>query len=98
MKRKDIPFTKKAIRETPPNGSELKRMLKWKQGQIRKLFNTSGLDYKKLNLKDKLTSMTEEDAIHHLSSNGNLVKRPFLIVENYGTVGFKESEWDDIFK
>lgn len=68
-------------------------MLKIYDGDIRKLFNTSGGDYKEMNLKDKLPKMSEAKAIDLLSKNGNLVKRPFLLVGNTGTVGFKEEDW-----
>ena len=80
------------IREQPPTKAELKRMLSL-VGGLRKLFNTSGLDYKKLNLKARLPTLTEAKAIELLSTNGNLVKRPFLLTSNGGAVGFKEDEW-----
>ena len=86
-------YTEIAIRETPPSKAELKAMLKIYDGDIRKLFNTSGGDYKEMNLKDKLPKMSEAKAIDLLSKNGNLVKRPFLLVGNTGTVGFKEEDW-----
>ena len=80
------------IREQPPTRAELKRMLSL-AGGLRKLFNTSGLDYKKLNLKARLPTLTEAKAIELLSTNGNLVKRPFLLTSRGGAVGFKEDEW-----
>jgi len=85
------------IRETPPNKAELRRMLKFYGGNIRKLFNTSGADYKKLNLKDNLPKLSEAQLIDMLNTNGNLVKRPFVINKEYGRVGFKEEEWADFF-
>lgn len=88
-----VDFTAVPIRETPPTAAELKQMLKIYNGDLRKLFNTSGVDYKALNLKDKLPTMTETEAIKLLSSNGNLVKRPFLLAGKTGLVGFKEDEW-----
>jgi arsenate reductase len=81
------------IREQPPTKAELKRMLKIYGGEIRRLFNTSGLDYKKLNLKERLANMSEEEAIQLLSANGNLVKRPFVLTQTGGLVGFNEDEW-----
>ena len=85
------------IREQPPAEAELKRMLKTYEGNIRKLFNTSGQDYKALNLKDKLPTMSEAEAIQLLSKNGNLVKRPFVLSKERGVVGFDEKEWEKVF-
>ena len=85
------------IRETPPNKAELRRMIKSYGGNIRKLFNTSGGDYKKLNLKDNLPKLSEAQLIDMLNTNGNLVKRPFVINKNRGLVGFKEDEWANFF-
>ncbi|MBI3881861.1 MAG: arsenate reductase family protein [Verrucomicrobia bacterium] len=80
------------IRETPPTKAELKRMLA-AVGDLRKLFNTSGQDYRALNLKAKLPKLTEAEALELLSKNGNLVKRPFVLTATGGLVGFKEDEW-----
>ena len=85
------------IRETPPNRTELRRMLKSYKGNIRKLFNTSGSDYKKLNLKDNIPKLSEAQLIDMLNTNGNLIKRPFVINMEGGLVGFKEHEWADFF-
>lgn len=85
-----------AIRETPPTKTELKRMLT-AVGDLRKLFNTSGQDYRELNLKEKLPAMTEAEAIDLLSRNGNLVKRPFVLMGKGGLIGFKEEEWRKAF-
>ena len=85
------------IRETPPNKAELRRMIKSYGGNIRKLFNTSGGDYKKLNLKDNLPKLSEAQLIDMLNTNGNLVKRPFVINKKGGVVGFKEDEWANFF-
>ena len=70
-------------------------MLASQDGNIRKLFNTSGGDYKALNLKEKLPNMTKTEAIDLLSKNGNLIKRPFVIFGDRGLVGFKEKEWGE---
>jgi arsenate reductase len=66
-------------------------------GNIRKLFNTSGGDYKAMNLKDKLPGMSEKDALELLSKNGNLVKRPFVLGNGIGTVGFDDARWAELF-
>jgi len=85
------------IRDQPPTKAELERMLKLVGGELRKLFNTSGLDYKALGMKDKLPGMSSAAAIDILSKNGNLVKRPFLLTKTGGTVGFKEEVWRELF-
>ena len=81
------------VRETPPNKTELRRVLKASEGNIRKLFNTSGGDYKKLNLKDNLPTLSEAQAIDILNTNGNLVKRPFVVNKSGGLTGFNEDTW-----
>ena len=81
------------IREQPPSPAELKRMLAFMGGDLRRLFNTSGLDYKQLGMKDRLPKMTDAEAIDLLAKKGNLVKRPFLLTAKLGLVGFKEDEW-----
>ena len=62
---------------------------------LNKFFNTSGLQYKALGLKDKLPTMTEEEQLALLSSDGMLVKRPILVGEGFVRVGFREKEWED---
>lgn len=85
------------IRETPPSTGELKRMLKHLNGEILKLFNTAGQDYRRLGLKDQVKSMKPEDAFALLTTNGNLVKRPFALGSGTGAVGFREDEWMEKF-
>ena len=94
---KKITYSKIPIRETPPTLPELKKALKYFDGDSKKLFNTSGQDYKSLNLKDKLQSMTDEEKLKLLNSNGNLVKRPFVISNDFVLVGFKEEDWKKVF-
>lgn len=87
-------FIEKPIRETPPSVSELKAMLAAQGGEVRKLFNTSGLDYRAQGLGEKLPAMTEAAALALLAGNGNLVKRPFLLrADGVGLVGFNEEVW-----
>jgi arsenate reductase len=93
---KNIAHEAVPIRETPPSIQELNFMLK-QTGNIKRLLNTSGLDYRKLNMKDKLKTMSEDEVIELLSKNGNLIKRPFILNDSVGTTGFKEDEWDKIF-
>lgn len=90
---RSIPHEVRPIRETPPTVDELKTVLAGTGGDIRKLFNTSGVDYRELGMKDKLPTMSEAEALKLLSSNGNLVKRPFVLGDGKTLVGFKEAEW-----
>ena len=95
LRAHDIAFTEIPIRETPPSMAELRVMLKAHDGQLRLLFNTSGLDYRALGLKDKLPGMSTDEALQLLTENGNLVKRPFAVDAKRGVhlVGFREDEW-----
>lgn len=93
LQAQGLAYGELAIRETPPTVKELRVMLAAYEGELRRLFNTSGGDYKAMSLKDALPGMSEAKAITLLSENGNLVKRPFLIGDGAALVGFKESEW-----
>lgn len=84
------------IRDQPPSVAELKQMLGLYDGNVRKLFNTSGRDYKDLKIAEKLPKMTAEEALALLASNGNLVKRPFLLVGRKGMVGFDETAYREL--
>ncbi len=86
-----------AIRETPPSEDELRRMLGIYKGELKKLFNVSGMDYRALDMKSKLPGMSEDEAIALLASNGNLIKRPFVLAGKSGLVGFKEAEFEALF-
>jgi arsenate reductase len=88
-----IVFDEVAIRETPPSLGELQQMLEHQGGALRKLFNTAGGDYRQLNMKDKLPAIPVAEALELLTQRGNLVKRPFLLGDGFGLVGFKEVEW-----
>ena len=94
---KEVSFQKIPLLEKPPTKTELKKMLKALNGEIKKLFNTSGGEYKRLKLKDKLSSMSKDEAIDLLASNGGLVKRPFVIGKDIAMVGFKEEVWTEQF-
>ena len=93
LKENQVNHETKAIRETPPTKEELKAALAANGGDLRKLFNTSGGDYRDLGLKDKLPAMSESEALDLLSKNGNLVKRPFLIGDSVALTGFNEAAW-----
>jgi arsenate reductase len=95
LKEQGIAHEVVPIRETPPSVPELKAMLSYVGGDLRRLFNTSGQDYKALNMKERLPTMSEAEALELLSKNGNLVKRPFALRKGAGIVGFKSDEWSD---
>ena len=89
-----VAFTDRHIVEQNPTAEELKAWWKKSGLPLKKFFNTSGLLYKELKLKDKLPEMSEEEQIELLSTNGMLVKRPLIIGEDFVLVGFREAEWD----
>ena len=84
------------IRETPPTIKELQKMLESVDGNLRKLFNTSGNDYKSLNMKERLPSLEVKEALKVLNQNGNLVKRPFVVGDDVCLIGFNEDAWKEI--
>lgn len=90
-----VEFTSIDITEQPPKKVELKAMLASYNGDIRRLFNTSGVQYRELNMKEKLPSLSAAQAIDLLAGNGKLIKRPFLLnADRQGIVGFKEADWE----
>ncbi len=97
LQSRGLSFTEIPIRDQPPTKAELKRMLAIYKGDPKRLFNTSGGDYREMKLGEKLPAMSEAEAIDLLASNGNLVKRPFFLTKDGGLVGFKEAEWEALF-
>lgn len=97
LKKNQIAFTTKEITNTPPSMKELETMLKYKS-QLKKLFNSSGQLYRELQLSKKLDSMPQKEALELLSKNGMLVKRPFVLSDHFGLLGFNEEEWLKILK
>ncbi len=95
LELRGVEFEEIAIRESPPRIDELKTALLVK-GSLKALFNTSGVDYRAQGMKDKLPNMSEEEALELLSGNGNLIKRPFVILNDSALVGFKEAEWAEV--
>ena len=88
-----IDYTERHIVSDNPSHQELKEWYQKSGLPLKKFFNTSGLLYKEMQLKDKLAVMSEEDQLKLLATNGMLVKRPLVIGENYVLLGFKEDEW-----
>lgn len=93
LERKKVSFVRKEIVVTPPSEEELRTMLHFVGGNLKNIFNTSGQLYREMQLTEKLKSMSEENAILLLSQHGMLVKRPFLLGDDFGLLGFKETEW-----
>lgn len=89
-----IEYTERHIAEENPSAEELKAWHEQSNLPLKKFFNTSGLLYKDMKLKDKLPEMSEEEQYALLATNGMLVKRPMLISEEHVLVGFKEAEWN----
>ncbi len=90
-----IEFTERPIVEENPTYEELKAWHEKSELPLKKFFNTSGLLYKEMGLKDKLKEMSEEEQLKLLSTNGMLVKRPFVVGEDFVLTGFKEKEWEE---
>lgn len=81
------------IKTQRPNEEELRTWFQASGLPLKKFFNTSGLQYKALGLKDKLPGMSEEEQIALLATDGMLVKRPILVGDSFVLVGFKEAQW-----
>lgn len=88
-----INYTERNIAENNPSYEELKEWHARSGLPLKRFFNTSGLLYKEMKLKDKLPTMSEDEQLKLLATNGMLVKRPILIDEDTVLVGFKEAEW-----
>ena len=91
-----VEFEARHIVEANPTAEELTKWITASGQSVKKFFNTSGLKYKELGLKDKLPAMSEEEQIALLATDGMLVKRPLLIGEGFVLAGFKEDKWAEI--
>ena len=92
-----LAYTARHIKEENPTYEELCRWLEVSGLPLKKFFNTSGLQYKALGLKDKLPQMSEDEQLRLLSSDGMLVKRPIVVTENGSVlVGFREEQWTQV--
>ena len=90
-----ISYTDRHIKEQNPSKEELALWYKQSGLPLKKFFNTSGLLYKSMALKDKLPTMSEDEQLSLLSTDGMLVKRPIVVTDTYILVGFKETEWEE---
>ena len=93
-----ISVQERPIKEENPTAEELKKWHAMSGLPLKKFFNTSGLLYKSMNLKDKLKEMSEEEQYQLLASDGMLVKRPLLVGDDFILIGFKEEQWNEKLK
>lgn len=93
-----VKYEDRHIVENRPSYEELKQWHKKSKMPLKKFFNTSGMLYKEMNLKDKLEDMSEEEKYKLLPTNGMLVKRPVLVGEDFVLTGFKEDAWKNALK
>ena len=98
LEQNHIYFEERHIVENNPKKEELRKWISLSKKEIKKFFNTSGLKYKELNLKEKLSHMTEDEKLEILASDGMLVKRPILITEKTMLTGFKEEDWKKVLE
>ena len=98
LEENKIDFVDRHIVEENPSKDELKEWLNKSGLPIKKFFNTSGVLYREMQLKDKVKELPEDELLDILASNGMLVKRPIVIKENTVLVGFKEEEWNENLK
>ena len=94
LDEKGIAYTDRHIKDQNPSYEELKAWYEKSGLPLKRFFNTSGLKYKELNLKDKLPHMTEDEQLRLLASDGMLVKRPIVVTQAHIFTGFKEAEWE----
>ena len=90
-----VVFDERPIKEENPSYEELKAWYEMSGLPLKKFFNTSGILYKQMNLKDKLKEMSEDEQLKLLATDGMLVKRPLVIGNDFVLTGFKEKEWED---
>ena len=93
---RNVEYDDRHIVEDNPTVDELRLWHKTSDLPLRRFFNTSGMLYRELELKDKLPDMSDDDMYELLASNGMLVKRPLLVLDDTVLVGFREKEWADL--
>ena len=98
LEEQGIAYDLRDIKGENPSAEELELWWKMSGLPLKKFFNTSGLQYKALNLKDKLPDMSDEEQIALLASDGMLVKRPLLVADDYVLTGFRQAEWEEKLK
>ena len=98
LEKNNIEFIDRNIVEETPTVEELIEWIQKSGKELKKWFNTSGLKYKELNLKEKLVDMSDKEKIELLASDGMLIKRPILVKNKKVYVGFKEDEWKELLE
>ena len=93
LDEKGVAYTERPMKEENPSYEELKEWYQKSGLPLKKFFNTSGLLYKEMQLKDKLSGMSEEEQLKLLATDGMLVKRPLVVGDDFVLTGFKEAEW-----
>ncbi len=93
-----IEFEERDIKENNPTYEELKLWYEKSGLELKRFFNTSGLLYKSMQLKDKLPTMSEEEQLRLLATDGMLVKRPLIVADSVVLTGFREKEWEEKLK
>ena len=98
LEEQGISFDERDIKQNNPTVEELRTWYARSGLPLKRFFNTSGMQYKALGLKDKLPDMNEEEQLALLATDGMLVKRPLLVDENFVLTGFKQTEWEQTLK
>lgn len=98
LNERGISYTERHIKEENPTKEELTEWYERSGLALKRFFNTSGMLYKELKLKDRLPDMSEEDMLALLATDGMLVKRPIVVADDFVLTGFKEKEWDEKIK
>ena len=98
LQEHELDFTARHIKEQNPSAEELALWQEKSGLELKKFFNTSGMLYKSLGLKDRIPTMSREEQLQLLASDGMLVKRPILVTEDAVLVGFKEKDWEKLLK
>ena len=95
LQERGVAFDERGIKQDNPTEQELRAWHEKSGLPLKRFFNTSGLQYKALGLKDKLPTMTEDEQLALLATDGMLVKRPLLVADDLVLVGFREKEWEE---
>lgn len=95
LQEQGITYKSRHIKEENPNEEELRVWHKKSGLPLKRLFNTSGMLYKEMNLKEKLPTMDEEEQFQLLATDGMLVKRPLIVEEDFVLIGFRPKEWEE---
>ena len=96
LEQNNISFIDRNIVDEKPSEEEIKKWIEMSGGEVKKFFNTSGVLYREMHLKDKLGNMSVDEQIKLLATDGKLVKRPLLIYEDKVLVGFKEDKYKEL--